>query len=128
MLKDNILLALNELKANKMRSLLTTLGIVIGIAAVIAIMILGNGMKRYTVDTMSSPESRRVYFFLIQKGQDDINDEQNYDDSVREMRNSDQYNVKTFEKLVGIGCNTKVPNIFRFLNNVGMTYIALAPL
>ena len=46
MLKDNILLALNELKANKMRSLLTTLGIVIGIAAVIAIMILGNGMKR----------------------------------------------------------------------------------
>ena len=99
MLKDNILLALNELKANKMRSLLTTLGIVIGIAAVIAIMILGNGMKRYTVDTMSSPESRRVYFFLIQKGQDDINDEQNYDDSVREMRNSDQYNVKTFEKL-----------------------------
>ena len=99
MLKDNILLALSELKANKMRSLLTMLGIVIGIAAVISIMILGDGMKRYTVDVMSSPESRRVYFFIIQNAQEDIYDDAKYDESVREMRRSDYFSSKTFDKL-----------------------------
>lgn len=99
MLKDNILLALSELRSNKMRSLLTMLGIVIGIAAVISIMILGDGMKRYTVDIMSSPSSREVYCFVIQNGQKDIYDESNYDSSIREMRNSDMFSVKTFDKL-----------------------------
>ena len=99
MLKDNILLALSELRSNKMRSLLTMLGIVIGIAAVIAIMILGDGMKRYTVDMMSSPDSRKVYCFVIQKGQKDIYDESSYDSSVREIKKSDEFSVKTFSKL-----------------------------
>ena len=39
---DNILMALSSLKANKMRSLLTMLGIIIGISAVIAIMTVGD--------------------------------------------------------------------------------------
>ena len=43
MFLDNIRLAFSELSANKMRSLLTMLGIVIGIASVIAIMTLGEG-------------------------------------------------------------------------------------
>ena len=43
---ENILLALNGLRANKMRSLLTMLGIIIGIASVIAIMTLGDDIQR----------------------------------------------------------------------------------
>lgn len=42
---ENILLALNGLRANKMRSLLTMLGIIIGIASVIAIVSIGEGTK-----------------------------------------------------------------------------------
>ena len=41
---ENILLALAGLKSNVMRSLLTMLGIIIGIASVIAIMTVGNSM------------------------------------------------------------------------------------
>ena len=42
---ENILLAFNGLRANKMRSLLTMLGIIIGIASVIAIMTLGDSIS-----------------------------------------------------------------------------------
>lgn len=43
--KENILLALESLRANKMRAFLTMLGIIIGIASVIAIMSVGNSLS-----------------------------------------------------------------------------------
>lgn len=50
---ENIFLALNGLRANRMRSLLTMLGIIIGIASVIAIMSIGDALTRSTMDSMS---------------------------------------------------------------------------
>ena len=50
---ENILLAFHGLRANKMRSLLTMLGIIIGIASVIAIMTLGNSLSQSVTDSMS---------------------------------------------------------------------------
>ena len=97
MLKDNIVLALSELKANRMRSLLTMLGIVIGIASVISIMIMGEGMKKTTVDILGSAEAKQMYFPVIQKCQEDYYDNENYDDSVRPMKNSDKINQKIFD-------------------------------
>lgn len=44
-LTENILLALTGLKSNKMRAFLTMLGIIIGIASVIAIMTVGNSLN-----------------------------------------------------------------------------------
>ena len=38
-------LAINSLRTSKMRSFLTMLGIIIGVAAVIVIISLGNGMQ-----------------------------------------------------------------------------------
>ena len=49
---ENILLALSGLRANKMRSLLTMLGIIIGIASVIAIMTLGDSISSSVTDSM----------------------------------------------------------------------------
>ena len=43
-------LALKALATSKMRSLLTMLGIIIGVAAVIIITSLGNGMQTYMND------------------------------------------------------------------------------
>ena len=50
---DNVLEALSCLRMNKMRSILTMLGIIIGIMAVIAIMTIGASMQGYLEDTMS---------------------------------------------------------------------------
>jgi putative ABC transport system permease protein len=44
MIKENCKLAIISIKANKMRSFLTMLGIIIGVCAVIAIMTVGNSM------------------------------------------------------------------------------------
>ena len=49
---DNFFEAIGSLLANKMRAVLTMLGIIIGIGAVIAIMTLGSSMTAYITETM----------------------------------------------------------------------------
>ena len=53
MLYENFRLALFSLKANKMRALLTMLGIIIGISSVIAIMTIGDGLSSALAGSMS---------------------------------------------------------------------------
>lgn len=64
---ENILLALTALKANKMRSLLTMLGIIIGIASVIAIMTLGDSISSSVTDSMASMGANNITVGLQQK-------------------------------------------------------------
>ena len=51
---ENFLLALVGIKSNKMRSLLTMLGIIIGISAVIAIVSIGNSLSKSLENDMKS--------------------------------------------------------------------------
>ncbi len=64
---ENIRLALFSLKANKMRALLTMLGIIIGIASVIAIMTVGNSMTTSVTDSMESMGANNITVGLQQK-------------------------------------------------------------
>ncbi|MBI5375344.1 MAG: ABC transporter permease [Candidatus Schekmanbacteria bacterium] len=50
----NIRLALSALRINKLRSFLTMLGIIIGVGAVIALVIIGNGAKTKLAQTVES--------------------------------------------------------------------------
>lgn len=52
--RENVVLALRGLWANKMRALLTMLGIVIGIGSVIAIMTVANSMTNAISTSMQS--------------------------------------------------------------------------
>ncbi|KPU44724.1 macrolide export ATP-binding/permease protein MacB [Oxobacter pfennigii] len=52
--KENMMLALESLRANKMRALLTMLGIIIGIASVIAIISVGDSLSSYITSEMQS--------------------------------------------------------------------------
>ena len=49
---DSFIIAIRSLSANKLRSALTMLGIIIGIGAVIAIMAGGRGMETYVTSTL----------------------------------------------------------------------------
>ena len=54
MLIENMAMAFSAIRANKMRSVLTMLGIVIGIGSVISIVSIGDTM-RICIRTLASP-------------------------------------------------------------------------
>lgn len=68
---ENFGLALASLKSNKMRSLLTMLGIIIGIASVIAIETVGGSMTGSVTDSMSGMGAQNITVSLSQKSSDD---------------------------------------------------------
>lgn len=64
---ENVLLAFSSLKVNKMRSLLTMLGIIIGIGSVICIDTLGNSLTAAVVNMMGSTGGNSIYLGVQQK-------------------------------------------------------------
>ena len=68
---ENIGMALTSVRSNKMRSLLTMLGIIIGIAAVIAIETVGNSMTGSVMDSMSGLGASNISVTVTQKSSSD---------------------------------------------------------
>ena len=64
LLGENIRMAFTSLRANKSRALLTMLGIIIGIASVIAIMTVGNSLTNSLSDTMQSQGASNISVYL----------------------------------------------------------------
>ena len=70
LLLENIALALAGLKSNKTRSVLTMLGIIIGIAAVIAIMTIGGSMSQGIQESMASFGASEIRVYVSEKDDD----------------------------------------------------------
>ncbi len=68
---DNIKMALSSLLSNKMRALLTMLGIIIGIASVIAIETVGGSLSGSITDSMSGFGASDITVSLTQKEDED---------------------------------------------------------
>lgn len=68
---DNISLAFESLKMNKMRAILTMLGIIIGIGSVIAINTVGTSLSNSVSSSMSSLGATSITVTLTQKSEDD---------------------------------------------------------
>ena len=64
---ENISMAFASVRSNKMRSLLTMLGIIIGIAAVIAIETVGNSMTGSVTDSMAGMGASNISVSVVQK-------------------------------------------------------------
>lgn len=65
---ESIRVSLEGLRANKMRSLLTMLGIIIGISAVIGILTVGSGLTGSITGSISSLGATNISVFLQEKG------------------------------------------------------------
>ena len=104
-LYENILLAISGLRANKMRALLTMLGIIIGIGSVIGIVMVGDSMTNSMTSSLQEMGANTVQISLQQREsengtsysvymdeEDYINDEmieaflQDYGDVVESVR------------------------------------------
>ena len=60
MLGNALLLALRELRRNVMRSILTMLGIIIGVAAVITLVTLGGGATQQVTQQICQPGQQSI--------------------------------------------------------------------
>ncbi len=66
-IKENVRLALSSLWSNKMRALLTMLGIIIGIGSVITIFTIGNSLNGYIASEMSAMGANTVSLYITQR-------------------------------------------------------------
>ncbi len=64
-LRENVGIALETLRASKLRSALTVLGVVIGIATVMAMATLINGVQQQIVRTIESAGPTTIYMFKV---------------------------------------------------------------
>lgn len=82
---ENISLAINGLRANKMRAILTMLGIIIGISSVITIVTIGDAMSSSVTDTFNDLGANSIQIYLTDKP-----DEYGNIDYTRELEESDR--------------------------------------
>ena len=75
---ENIKLSISSLLANKLRSILTMLGIIIGIASVITIVTIGDSLASSITDEMSGFGARNISLYLEQKGNYQFNENGEY--------------------------------------------------
>ncbi len=97
MILENILQALFEIKANKMRSFLTMLGIVIGISSVIMIMTIGDSINNSVNDLLKSYGMSPAVAIVIQKDMANLEDSDNRDEYARPRRNTDLMDEELFK-------------------------------
>lgn len=71
LLLENITLAISSLLSNKMRALLTMLGIIIGIGSVIAIITVGDSLTLSVSENMQSMGANDIYITVKEKNQEE---------------------------------------------------------
>lgn len=89
---ESIRLALTALSANKMRSLLTMLGIIIGISAVITITTIGNSIQKTLSNTFNQFGMNCFYVMLMNKPVADEDDEFDYSITEEDMITDEMLN------------------------------------
>ncbi|WP_320995625.1 ABC transporter permease, partial [Hungatella sp.] len=86
MLLENMFMALHAIKANKMRSFLTMLGIIIGIGSVIAIVSIGDTMRSMVADLYANVGMTRAIIYI-------------WPSDGGDMRDSDYFNLEQMERI-----------------------------
>lgn len=106
-LTESLLTALDSLSANKMRSLLTMLGVIIGVAAVIGLLGIGNGFSASVSEDINAIGTNLIFIFT------------NGD-------NSDGYPALSVEDVEALKDKSRVPDVDDVAASVGGNYEVLA--
>ncbi len=114
--KENISLALASLWSNKMRALLTMLGIIIGIGSVITIFTIGNSLNGYIASEMSSMGANTVNLYITQKTDEFSSGPQGFsqpteqdllsDDMLAELRTQFPEDIESIGITISVGSGT----------------------
>lgn len=105
---ENVRLALTSLKTNKSRTILTMLGIIIGIAAVIAIETVGNSLTLSVSDSMQSLGANNVTVYLTQRPQEkDESEDGIVFGTISNQENATEKDLLTDEMIYGLATEFK---------------------
>ena len=90
---------IEALLTNKMRAFLTSLGIIFGVAAVIAMLAIGNGAEKEILEQMKQVGSNNIVIKAIVKTKEEVK-QQNEDGSQQKkfspgLTNKDAQNIQT---------------------------------
>ena len=124
-IKENIRIAVFSIKTNLLRSLLTMLGIIIGVASVIAIVTVGNGGRDYIVGMIRDMGNSAIALSVNSRTADD--DDYFTDADVKAIKKLSGVQYASMRSmamtqmtvndengfLMGIGCNTDMQMIMR---------------
>ena len=91
---ENLKMALGSIAANKLRSLLTMLGIIIGICAVITITTLGNTLRSTVTTALNSLGSNVMQVYITQRASESF-----YDNVQIDARDDDLIKLDDIEEL-----------------------------
>lgn len=117
-IRENIRIAVFSIRTNLMRSLLTMLGIIIGVASVIAIVTVGNGGRDYIVGMIRDMGSSAISLTVNANSADD--EDYFTDEDIAAIKKLDGVQYASMQSiamcqmssndktgiLMGIGCNT----------------------
>lgn len=97
---ENVLLALNGLWANKMRAFLTMLGIIIGIASVIAIMTVGDSLTLSISDQMKTMGANNIEVILSERKDGNAMVDAMFGNVSKTPEEKDYFKIEMIEKLL----------------------------
>ena len=89
MLIENMIMAIHAIKANKMRSFLTMLGIIIGIGSVIAIVSIGDTMRSLVAGLYENIGVTMAYVYVWPRDGEGMCD-------------SDYFNLEEMERILSL--------------------------
>lgn len=72
LLKESFAFALNALKNNKLRTLLSLLGVTVGIFSIIAVLAAVDSLKKNIVDSLDGMDKNTIYLFKYSFGPTDV--------------------------------------------------------
>ena len=98
MLLENFKLAILALKANKLRTFLTMLGIIIGLMSMVIIMTIGNSMNNMVNTQMGDLGANNFYLYVYIRPTDPNGNEVNYE-SARSMKEDDYISKEMMEDI-----------------------------
>ncbi|MDO4289059.1 MAG: ABC transporter permease [Eubacterium sp.] len=104
---ENMILALEGLRSNKMRALLTMLGIIIGIGSVIAIMSLGDAMTSTVTQAMENLGGKNIEAYLMPKDLESGSYTIDEDDLFTDERIA-QYKARYGDEVRGVSVYTEI--------------------
>ncbi|MFP4041937.1 MAG: ABC transporter permease [Bacteroidales bacterium] len=99
----NIEIALESIKTNKLKSVLTALGILFGVSAVISMMAIGNGARQHILKQMETIGANNIVIEGIAKNEQEKNDkEENENNNNSKVQFSPGLNTKDYQSIMSV--------------------------